>query len=172
MTRLVILEYPDRRLRIRAQPVRDFDAALSVLIDDLFDTLYASGGLALAATQVDIHRQVLVADLSGNGSAPQVFVNPRILHRGAAVGIVEESCLSVPGISGNVKRAVEVRVSAMNRSGQVEERDLEGILAVCVQHEMDHLQGRLFVDRRPFLERLRFRFGTRGAGPKTYGAAG
>ena len=170
MTRLVILEYPDPRLRIRAGPVRAFDASLSRVIDDLFETLYASGGLALAATQVDIHQQILVADLSGNASAPEVFVNPCVLGRGA-VGLVEESCLSVPGMIGNVKRAVEVRVSAADRSGGVRERNLEGMLAVCFQHEMDHLQGRLFVDRLPLMERLRFRFGTRGAGGRSYRAA-
>jgi peptide deformylase len=171
MTRLTILEYPDARLRIKARPVQTFDAELSRVIDDLFDTLYSSGGLALAATQVDIHRQILVADLSGSASAPQVFVNPRILRRGA-VGLVEESCLSVPGMSGNVKRAVELRVRSANRTGDIEERDLEGMLAVCVQHEMDHLEGRLFVDRLPFMERLRFRFGTRGTATGTYKPAG
>jgi peptide deformylase len=158
MARLPILEYPDPRLRLHAQPVASFDAGLSRLIDDLFETLYASQGIGLAAPQTGDRRQVLVIDLSGNASSPEVFVNPEILAS-AAPGRVEESCLSVPGVVGDVVRATTLRVRACDREGRSLERTVDGMLAVCLQHEIDHLAGKLFIDRLSLFRRLRIRAG-------------
>jgi peptide deformylase len=152
-----VLEYPDPRLRTRAEPVRHFDAELACLIDDLFETLYASRAIGLAATQVDVHRQVLAIDLSARGEAPEVFINPRILSR-RRIGIVEESCVSLPGISECVRRATVLRVHYQDRHGQAVEREVNGLLAVCLGHEIDHLEGRLFIDRLSLLKRLRLRW--------------
>ncbi len=156
MARLEILEYPDPRLRLRAEPVTRFDAPLARLVDDLVETLHATGGIGISAPQVNHRCRVLVVDLSGDGTAPQVYVNPEILSK-SAPGLVEESCLSVPGVVGNVIRATEVRVRARDRSGVSFERELSGMDAVCLQHEMDHLDGRLFVDRLSLFRRLRIR---------------
>jgi peptide deformylase len=156
MALLPILQYPDPRLRLRAAPVAAFDADLARLIDDLLETLYATQGIGLAAPQTGDRRQVVVIDLSGSASAPQVYVNPEILVS-AVPGLVEESCLSVPGVVGNVVRATQVRVRARDRSGQAFERDLDGMHAVCLQHEMDHLEGKLFVDYLSDLKRERIR---------------
>lgn len=158
MACLPILEYPDPRLRLRAQPVVAFDADLSRLIDDLLETLYASQGIGLAAPQIGERRQVLVVDLSGNASSPEVFVNPEILAS-AVPGLVEESCLSVPGVVGDVVRATTLRVRAWDREGRSFERTVDGMLAVCLQHEMDHLAGKLFIDRLSLFRRLRIRAG-------------
>ena len=157
MARLDILEYPDPRLRLQAKPVTQFDETLAELIDNLLETLHATKGIGLSAPQVNDQRQVLVIDLSGNASASQVYINPAILSK-AAWGLVEESCLSVPGITGNVVRATEVRVRALDRAGETFERDLTGMEAVCLQHEMDHLAGKLFIDRLSLFRRLRMRF--------------
>jgi peptide deformylase len=151
-----ILEYPDPRLRTRAQPVTDFDAALAKLVDDMFETMYAAPGIGLAATQVDEHLRVIVMDVSGERTEPLVFINPEILER-EGVGTMEEGCLSVPGIFDEVKRAARVRVRFRDRDGGVQERELEGLLAVCLQHEMDHLEGKLFVDYLSELKRERIR---------------
>ncbi len=148
-----ILEYPDPRLRLPCEAVETFDDSLGQLVDDLFDTLYATTAIALSAPQIDDRRTVLVMDHSGNATAPQLYVNPHILKR-RAWGLVEESCLSIPGIVGNVIRATEVRVRARDRDGSLFERDLSGMEAVCLQHEMDHLAGKLFIDRLWFLRRL------------------
>jgi peptide deformylase len=156
MARLQILEYPDPRLRQRSEPVTEFDGDVGRLIEDLFDTLYATKGIGLSAPQVGISRRVLVMDLSGSASEPQVYVNPDILTTGA-LGLVEESCLSVPGVVGNVVRATQLWVRAHDASGQAFERDLEDMHAVCLQHEMDHLAGRLFIDHLSFFRRLRAR---------------
>lgn len=156
MARLTILEYPDPRLRTRATPVTVFDAALSQLIDDMFETMYLAPGIGLAASQVNVHRRLLVIDVSENKDAPRVFINPEILSKeGAAVG--EEGCLSVPNIFDKVPRAQKIRIRAQDRSGASFEEDLEGLLAVCLQHEMDHLEGRLFVDYLSDLKRERIR---------------
>lgn len=154
MARLTILEYPDERLRVPAKPVTAFDRDLERCIDDLLDTLAASGGIGLAATQVNINLQLLVIDVSGTDSQPQVFINPQILA-GSQTGWVEESCLSLPGIVENVQRETQIRVRTLDRSGTAHELDLEGIPAVCLQHEVDHLQGKLFVDRLSFFKRRR-----------------
>ncbi len=156
MSRLPILEYPDARLRLRSLPVERFDSELSGFVDDLFETLYSSGAIGLSAPQVDDRRRVLVMDLSGDASAPRTFVNPEILTR-SALGLVEESCLSVPGVVGNVIRPTEIRVRAQDPTGATFETDLAGMEAVCLHHELDHLDGRLFVDRLSLFRRLRIR---------------
>jgi peptide deformylase len=151
-----ILEYPDPRLRTRAEPVTRFDAALGTLIDDMFETMYAAPGIGLAATQVDVHKRLIVIDLSKEHDQPLVLINPEILAREGEAN-TEEGCLSVPGIFDEVKRAAKVRVRAHDRNGEVFERDFEDILAVCIQHEMDHLDGKLFVDYLSDLKRERIR---------------
>jgi peptide deformylase len=156
MARLTILEYPDPRLRTRAEPVTAFDAELSQLIDDMFETMYAAPGIGLAATQVDVHRRLIVVDISKEQNEPQVFINPEIIARDG-VEVTEEGCLSVPGIFEEVERADRVRVRAQDRQGASFERELDGIAAVCLQHEMDHLQGKLFVDYLSELKRERIR---------------
>ena len=156
MAVLDILEYPDPRLRVRSAPVTRFDDTVRRLADDLLETLHALGAIGLSAPQANDHREVLVMDLSGDASAPQVFVNPQILATGA-IGLVQESCVSVPGVVGNVVRAVEVRVRARTVHGETFECDLDGMEAVCLLHEMDHLAGKLFVDRLSLFRRLRIR---------------
>jgi peptide deformylase len=156
MSRLTILEFPDPRLRTRATRVEQFDAALSRFIDDMFETMYAAPGIGLAASQVNFHKRLLVIDISDNRADPQVFINPEILERSGEV-VTEEGCLSVPEIYDDVKRAERVRVRAQDRTGAVFERELEGQLAVCLQHEMDHLDGKLFVDYLSSLKRERIR---------------
>lgn len=156
MALLEILEFPDPRLRTRALPVTEFDDVLRKLVADMFETMYAAPGIGLAATQVDVHKQLLVMDVSADKSEPMVFINPEILAR-ESVGTMEEGCLSVPGIFDEVERAQRVRVRAHDQHGIRFERDLEGIAAVCLQHEMDHLEGKLFVDYLSMLKRDRAR---------------
>jgi peptide deformylase len=156
MSLLPILEYPDPRLRTRAEQVTLFDAGFQRLVDDMFETMYAAPGIGLAASQVNVHLRLLVVDVSEAHDEPLVFVNPEIIARDG-LAIVEEGCLSVPGIFDQVERAQQVRVRARDRHGEVFERDLDGMLAVCVQHEMDHLEGKLFVDYLSFLKRARIR---------------
>jgi peptide deformylase len=156
MARLPILEFPDARLRTRAAPVRAFDAELGQLIADMFETMYAAPGIGLAATQVDRHRALLIMDTSADKKQPQVYINPEILAReGSAV--TEEGCLSVPDVFDDVERAARVHVRAQNADGTRFERELEGLEAVCLQHEMDHLSGKLFVDYLSALKRHRIR---------------
>jgi peptide deformylase len=171
-----ILEFPDPRLRTRAQPVTEFDAGLGQLVDDMFETMYAAPGIGLAATQVDVHQRLIVIDVSEGRNEPLVFINPEILDSEGEAS-TEEGCLSVPGIFDEVKRASKVRVRAQDRTGAVFERDYEGLLAVCIQHEMDHINGKLFVDYLSQLKRERIRKklekertarakkGTSGSGP-------
>jgi peptide deformylase len=151
-----ILEYPDPRLRTRAQPVTRFDAALGVLIDDMFETMYAAPGIGLAATQVDVHQRLIVIDISPERNQPLTIINPQILTREGEAS-TEEGCLSVPGIFDEVKRAAKIGLRAQDRGGNFFERDFEDILAVCIQHEMDHLEGKLFVDYLSDLKRERIR---------------
>jgi peptide deformylase len=151
-----ILEFPDPRLRTRAEPVTRFDAALGALIDDMLETMYAAPGIGLAATQVDVHKRLIVIDVSEKHDEPLVLINPEILSREGEAQ-TEEGCLSVPGIFDEVKRAAKVRVRAQDRNGDTFERDYEDVLAVCIQHEMDHLEGRLFVDYLSDLKRERIR---------------
>jgi peptide deformylase len=151
-----ILEFPDPRLRTRAQPVTVFDAELGRLIDDMFESMYAAPGIGLAATQVDVHRRLLVIDVSVERNQPLVFINPEILMR-EGVAETEEGCLSVPGIFDEIERSARIRVRAHDRAGRIFERDYDDVLAVCIQHEMDHLEGKLFVDYLSDLKRQRIR---------------
>lgn len=153
MALLDILEYPNPALKREAAPVEEFDEELRELADDLFETLYASGGIGLSAPQANIAKRVLVMDLSGERTAPQLFINPKIVARDRPA-IVEESCLSVPGFVGKVVRSTRVKVEAQDASGRRQEYDLEDMAAVCLQHELDHLDGKLFIDRLPLLKRL------------------
>ncbi|HPF26277.1 MAG TPA: peptide deformylase [Steroidobacteraceae bacterium] len=156
MAHLQILEYPDPRLRTRAGPVREFDGRLSRLIDDMFETMYAAPGIGLAASQVDVHQRLIVIDVSEARDQPLVFCNAEILAR-EGVATFEEGCLSVPGIFDDVERAAKVRVRAQDRTGAEFELELEGLPAVCLQHEMDHLEGKLFVDYLSDIKRQRIR---------------
>ncbi len=152
MTKLAILEYPDPRLRKSAEPVQAVDDAVRQLARDLLDTMYAAKGVGLAATQVDVHRRVLVLDVSEERNQPMVFVNPEILSaQGRGPG--EEGCLSVPDIYEKVQRATRIRVRALGLDGAPFEMDAEGLLGICIQHEMDHLDGKLFVDYLSELKR-------------------
>lgn len=145
MARLEILEIPDERLRIVAKPVKSFDGELSRLIEDMIETMYDAKGIGLAATQVDVHQRLLVLDVSETQDQPRVYINPEIIAS-EGTETCEEGCLSVPGIYAEVSRAETVRVKAQNADGTFFEEDLEGMHAVCLQHEMDHLVGKLFVD--------------------------
>lgn len=156
MSILKILEFPDPRLRKTATPVKTVDNALRLLIDNLFETMYAAPGIGLAATQVDVHRRLLVADISTERDDPWVLINPVILQRDG-VEITAEGCLSVPGYYESVERAEQVRVRYLDRNGAAQEREFEGLLAVCVQHEIDHLDGKLFVDYLSEAKRQRIR---------------
>jgi peptide deformylase len=156
MAKRIILEYPDPRLRNKAQAVTRFDAELGQIIDDMFETMYAAPGIGLAATQVDVHKRLIVIDVSKEQNEPLVFINPEILAREGEEN-TEEGCLSFPGIFDEVQRAAKVRVRAQDRNGETFERDYEGLLAVCIQHEMDHIDGKLFVDYLSELKRERIR---------------
>ena len=152
MTQLAILEYPDPRLRTTAQPVYAVDDAVRQLTADLLETMYAAKGIGLAATQCDVHRRVLVIDISEDRNEPLVLINPEILEANGR-GPGEEGCLSVPDIYDKVQRATHIRVRALGLDGQPFEMAAEGLLAVCIQHEMDHLLGKLFVDYLSELKR-------------------
>jgi len=145
MANLEILEFPDPRLRTVARPVEAFDADLSQLISDMIETMYSPLGIGLAATQVNIHQQLLVLDVSETRDQPHVYINPRI-EESEGSETCEEGCLSVPGIYAEVSRAEKIRISAFDRDGNSFEENLDGMHAVCFQHEMDHLKGKLFVD--------------------------
>lgn len=156
MAKLTILEFPDPRLRITAKPVDTVDAALNGLIDDMFETMYAAPGIGLAATQVDVHTRLLVADVSADGSEPYALINPEILKKDGVI-VTEEGCLSVPGYYEDVERAEHIRVRYLDRHGVEHEMETQGVLAVCIQHEIDHLDGKLFVDYLSDLKRQRIR---------------
>ena len=156
MAKLAILEFPDPRLRKKATPVTDVDDKLRTLIDDMFETMYAAPGIGLAATQVNVHKRLLVADVSPNGDDPHALINPVIVEKDG-VQVSEEGCLSVPGFYEEVERAEHIRVRFLDRNGEEVEAEMEGLLAVCVQHEMDHLEGKLFVDYISETKRSRIR---------------
>jgi len=156
MAQLPILEYPDPRLRIRAEPVTEFDAELRQLAADLLETMYAAPGIGLASTQVDIHKRILVVDVSEERNEPYCLVNPEILESEGLVSY-EEGCLSVPDVFESVERAERIKVSALDDTGARIEIEAEGLLAICIQHEMDHLDGRLFVDYLSSLKRGRLK---------------
>ncbi len=145
MARLPIIEFPDPRLRTVARPVKEVDTRIRRLIDDMFETMYEAPGIGLAATQVDVHEQLLVLDVSEDKSYPMVFINPEITESEGSQ-VYQEGCLSVPGIYADVKRAERILVKALDRDGQSFEVSADGLLAVCIQHEMDHLAGKVFVD--------------------------
>ena len=156
MTKLTILEFPDPRLRKKAAPVEVVDDALRALIDDMFETMYDAPGIGLAATQVDIHRRLLVADISNDQTEPFALINPKILEKDGLV-VTDEGCLSVPGFYEAVERAEHIRVKYLNRDGEEVDMEAEGMLAVCIQHEIDHLDGKLFVDYLSEAKRQRIR---------------
>jgi peptide deformylase len=156
MALLPILEFPDPRLRIRAKPVERFDEELKQLIADMFETMYAAPGVGLAGTQVNMHRHIFVMDTSAEKNAPQVYINTEVLEQEEEQA-ADEGCLSVPAIFEPVHRATRVRVRSHDADGQPFERELTGLAAVCVQHEMDHLAGKLFVDYLTSLKRERIR---------------
>ena len=156
MSILTILEFPDERLRKVATPVEAIDSMRSTLIDDMFETMYESNGIGLAATQIDFHERIIVMDTSEEKDAPFCLVNPEILEQ-EGTEVSEEGCLSVPGFFEKVERAEKVVVSALNRDGDAFELSAEGMLAVCIQHEMDHLSGKLFVDYLSPLKRQRIK---------------
>jgi peptide deformylase len=156
MAVLPILEFPDPRLRTRAHPVAAFDAALRQLAADMLETMYAAPGVGLAAIQINQPQHLFVMDTSEEKDAPEVYINAQILEREGAE-VAEEGCLSVPETFEPVKRATRIRVRAQDVQGQPFERELTGLAAVCVQHELDHLEGRLFVDYLSSLKRERIR---------------
>jgi len=145
MSQLTILEFPDPRLRTVAEPVTDFDESLSTLVDDMRKAMYEASGIGLAATQVDKHQRLLIMDVSEEQDDFMVFINPEIIQR-EGQQTHQEGCLSVPDIYANVKRAEQLTVRAQNTKGETFEKNLDGLAAVCLQHEMDHLQGKLFID--------------------------
>jgi peptide deformylase len=156
MAILQILEYPDPRLRTRAEPVAEVDDELRELANDMLETMYAAPGVGLAATQVNVHKRLLVADVSEDRSDPHILFNPEILEKDG-VQVAEEGCLSVPGIYESVERAEHILVKCLGPDGEPLEFEAEGFLAVCIQHEMDHLDGKLFVDYLSDLKRQRIR---------------
>jgi peptide deformylase len=157
MAKLTILEYPDPRLRTKATPIERVDDELRRLIDDMLETMYAAPGIGLAATQVDFHQRLVVVDVSEDKSRPLVLINPEIIERSGSLE-VEEGCLSVPGIFDTpTARSEKIRVRALDRAGRPFELDADGLLAICIQHELDHLEGKLFVDYLSELKRNRIR---------------
>lgn len=154
MSKLNILEFPDPRLRTVAKPVESFDSKLKTLVEDMTETMYAANGIGLAATQVNVHERLLVLDVSEEQDQPLVYINPQITLQSGSQNC-EEGCLSVPGIYASVDRAENIHVKAQDANGNFFEQDLEGLHAICVQHEIDHLEGRLFVDYLSPLKRNR-----------------
>lgn len=157
MARLPILRYPDPRLHTVAKPVAVVDERIRRLVDDMIETMYASDGVGLAATQVDVHERVIVMDTSEQHDRPVVLINPEIVKRSEEMAVNEEGCLSVPQIYDRVERHARVTVRALDRDGQGFELDAEGLTAVCVQHEMDHLMGKVFVEYLSMLKRDRIK---------------
>ena len=157
MTQLTILRYPDPRLHTVAKPVAQVDTRLRQLADDMFETMYEAQGIGLAATQVDVHERFIVVDVSENRDQPMVLINPEIVWASEETRVGDEGCLSVPGIYDGVERALAVRVQAMDLDGRLQTHEAEGMLAVCIQHEMDHLIGKVFVEYLSPLKRNRIK---------------
>ena len=157
MALLPILRFPDARLQRIARPVQAVDARIRQLAADMLETMYEAKGIGLAATQVNVHEQVIVIDTSEERNAPQVLINPELLWASDERVKDDEGCLSVPGVTDSVERATAVRVRALDLDGKAREIEADGLLAVCIQHEMDHLKGRLFVDYLSALKRGRIR---------------
>ena len=156
MALLEILEFPDERLRKKALPVAEVDRAIHQLVDDMLETMYEAPGVGLAATQVNVQKRIIVIDVSEDKDQPLCLINPEILDK-AGSEESEEGCLSVPGIFEKVQRAEKVKVRALDRQGKPFEIDADGLLAVCIQHEIDHLDGKLFVDYLSPLKRQRIK---------------
>lgn len=156
MATLNILQFPDPRLRKKAVPVDTVDDGIRTLIDDMFETMYAAPGIGLAATQVNVQKRIIAIDISEERNQPLALINPRIQERRGEQEM-DEGCLSVPGFFEPVRRAEQIRISALNRDGEPFELDAEGLLAVCIQHEIDHLDGKLFVDYLSSIKRDRIR---------------
>ncbi|QPF72287.1 peptide deformylase [Roseateles sp. DAIF2] len=157
MALLNILRYPDARLHTVAKPVGQVDERIKKLVDDMLETMYAADGVGLAATQVDVHERVLVMDTSEGRNEPRVLINPELVEASTQMTEGEEGCLSVPTIYDKVPRHTQVKVRALDREGQTYEFEAEGLLAVCVQHEMDHLMGKVFVEYLSPLKRERIK---------------
>lgn len=157
MTIRTILRYPDARLAQRALPVSFVDDDVRRLIDDMAETMYDAPGIGLAATQIDVHRRVIVIDLSETRDQLQVFINPELVDRSIELGAYEEGCLSVPGVFEEVERPARVTVRALDRRGEPFTLEAEGLLAVCLQHEIDHLDGKVFVQHLSRLKQTRIR---------------
>ena len=157
MAKLNILRYPDPRLHKIARPVADVDARIQQLVDDMRETMLAADGVGLAATQVDVHERVIVIDTSDERDTPHVLINPEIVARSDELVVGDEGCLSVPETYDKVQRHARVTVRALDREGQSREIEAEGLLAVCIQHEMDHLMGKVFVEYLSPLKRNRIK---------------
>lgn len=156
MAVLQVLHFPDERLRTIAKPVNEVTPEIQRIVDDMFETMYAEEGIGLAATQVDIHQRMIVIDISENRDQRLVLINPELLQKGGETGI-EEGCLSVPEQRALVPRAETITVRALDRDGKPFELETDGLLAICIQHEMDHLMGKLFIDYLSPLKRQRIR---------------
>ena len=157
MTQLTILRYPDPRLHTVAKPVAVVDARTQTLVDDMLQTMYQAEGIGLAATQVDVHQRLVVIDVSEGRDQPLVLINPEIVWASPEKQVNDEGCLSVPGIYDGVERSTSVKVQALNLEGVVQIHEAEGLLAVCIQHEMDHLMGKVFVEYLSPLKRNRIK---------------
>jgi peptide deformylase len=157
MAKLNILRYPDPRLHTIAKPVAEVDARIGQLVDDMLESMYAADGVGLAATQVDVHECVIVIDTSDARDDPHVLINPELLARSEEMSFGDEGCLSVPAVFDKVPRHAQVTVRALNRAGELYELEAEGLLARCVQHEMDHLKGKVFVEYLSPLKRDRIK---------------
>lgn len=156
MSVLQVLHFPDERLRITAQPVKEVNADIQRIVDDMFDTMYEEEGIGLAATQVDIHQRIIVIDVSEERDQRLVLINPELIEKSGDTGI-EEGCLSIPETRALVPRAERVKVRALDREGKAFELEASELLAICIQHEMDHLVGKLFIDYLSPLKRQRIR---------------
>ncbi len=157
MSKLQILEFPDPRLRKIAEPVKVVDDSIRQLVDDMFETMYAAPGIGLAATQVNVHKRIVVIDVSEDKSGALVFINPEVTVLDGEPQEMQEGCLSVPGFYENVTRIEHVLIKALDRNGEPFELEAHGLLAVCIQHELDHLNGKLFVDYLSNMKRTRIR---------------
>ena len=157
MTQLTILRYPDPRLHTVAKPVATVDARLQTLVDDMLATMYAFDGIGLAATQVNVHERLIVMDVSEERDKPLVLINPEIVWASDEKKLNNEGCLSVPGIYDDVERFLAIKVQALDLDGKTQVHEAEGLLSVCIQHEMDHLMGKVFVEYLSPLKRNRIK---------------
>ncbi len=157
MAQLTILEFPDSRLRTKAKPVVSIDNRIKKLVNDMFETMYSAPGIGLAASQVNVHERVIVIDITEDHSDPRVFINPKIRIIDSELGKYDEGCLSIPGYYEAIERPRIIEVTALDGNGVNFQEELEGLMAVCLQHEIDHLEGRLFVDYLSPLKRQRIR---------------